>query len=977
MGRPKRCIVFTLTLLLMLGTMVTASDWLLADSGDRPAPSPQPDSNQRQDPAPQPSEATKATDEEDEEDEDEKPTPPLGRTPGEDPTGPSLSGSNVQRPASQPRQDAPTAQEQPTAVPASQPADSQEALLQDDRQAPAEQPEEAATSEGGAVGIADGADDDELVQIAFKDKKIEDFIPFIVQWTGKAVIVKMTTIAPQKITIISDKAVTKREAVDLLFQAFRLNSVGVIETDDLILLDSLETISEAQPAVILGPDDDVRNAKEDGAFVIKVFKIQNTKVNDIFEQLNSSVPSYASLTEDINSNQLVLQGDIGLAKRIQSLIDILDVPAYVDVETQTFRLAYADANTVAEVIESLFTSSRSTSSSSRSSSSNRAQSQRGQTQRPQNRTQTGVPEIVGTSDQLMVTVLPQTNSLTVRAEPEIMAEIALLIKTAWDIPPTREGDIFRLYDLKYTDPIKVRDTLQALLESSSGGASSSSSRGGVSRGGNAAGGAGADVTVANIFRIEAYPDSNRLIVISKTPDNFDWLDQMIKKIDQPLEVGLPVNVPLKHASAFEVAEVLNVLLGAAGSNVTLEAPGEGLTGIDVTTLTSGGNDEAGDNQGDEISFPWQGRGSGGDEATEVSAIVGKSRVVPNANQNSLLVLATPEIQEAILEIIAELDMPGRQVMISAVIATVELNDDLLFGLKVGSDVTTRDSNNSIGGSINFNFQKTGIGSSFFNAQGDFGLQGTPSFILQALDKETNVRILQQPRVFTSDNKEALFFNGEEVSIETGSQTTESGSTNRSFEQKAVGIGLNVRPRITDDQNVAMDIEVILSNTSLKTFNGQGIIDTRKTTTSITVQDNQTIVISGIRTQTESETTNKVPLLGDIPLVGALFTSTDKADVTEELLIFITPTIVDNPDDNDSNFNVLERERLEALSQPLKDVVKNPIASEPFSNDGVPLIPEHGSPEHGRLYENDDDSKKPEADESADDDEGEPSASASE
>ncbi|MBC24362.1 MAG: hypothetical protein CMJ32_10665 [Phycisphaerae bacterium] len=89
MGRPKRCIVFTLTLLLMLGTMVTASDWLLADSGDRPAPSPQPDSNQRQDPAPQPSEATKATDEEDEEDEDEKPTPPLAAPPERTPPVPA------------------------------------------------------------------------------------------------------------------------------------------------------------------------------------------------------------------------------------------------------------------------------------------------------------------------------------------------------------------------------------------------------------------------------------------------------------------------------------------------------------------------------------------------------------------------------------------------------------------------------------------------------------------------------------------------------------------------------------------------------------------------------------------------------------------------------------------------------------------------------------------------------------------------
>ncbi|MFM8732653.1 MAG: hypothetical protein ACKOGJ_09125, partial [Phycisphaerales bacterium] len=61
-------------------------------------------------------------------------------------------------------------------------------------------------------------------------------------------------------------------------------------------------------------------------------------------------------------------------------------------------------------------------------------------------------------------------------------------------------------------------------------------------------------------RIEAYPDSNRLIIVSKTPDNFKWLDALIAQIDQPLEAGMPLNIPLKHASAVEMAEILNALL---------------------------------------------------------------------------------------------------------------------------------------------------------------------------------------------------------------------------------------------------------------------------------------------------------------------------------------------------------------------------------------------------------------------------------
>ena len=122
-------------------------------------------------------------------------------------------------------------------------------------------------------------------------------------------------------------------------------------------------------------------------------------------------------------------------------------------------------------------------------------------QRPSQRGNQAQPPVeVGTSEQLTVTVLEPTNSITVRAEPDIIDEIRVLLDTAWDVAPSREGEIFRIYDLIYTDPIKVKDLLQALLES--GATGSSGGARGQQRGGNAPTG-GADVAVANIFRIGA------------------------------------------------------------------------------------------------------------------------------------------------------------------------------------------------------------------------------------------------------------------------------------------------------------------------------------------------------------------------------------------------------------------------------------------------------------------------------------------
>ena len=274
-------------------------------------------------------------------------------------------------------------------------------------------------------------------------------------------------------------------------------------------------------------------------------------------------------------------------------------------------------------------------------------------------------------------------------------------------------------------------------------------------------------------------------------------------------------------------------------------------------------------------------------------------------------------------------------MITATLAEVSLGDALSLGIRVGSGISAS-GDNSIGGSVGLDMTKGSTdvinndGNPVQEGAGNFlgpwfdtsflEVGASVDYVLSALSEQNNVRILQRPRVFTSDNKEAKFFAGSDVTFQTGSTSNDSGTTT-SFEQEAIGIGLNVRPRITTERNVAMEIEILLSNLSSSTINDNPVVNRRQTTTTVTVKNNQTIVLSGIRREDDTDVERKVPLLGDIPLLGALFTSTEKGKSLVELVIFITPIVVDNPDENDTNFNVEERKRLDELSKPLEEMAK--------------------------------------------------------
>ncbi|HIA71743.1 MAG TPA: hypothetical protein EYO01_03445 [Phycisphaerales bacterium] len=737
------------------------------------------------------------------------------------------------------------------------------------------------------------------VILAFNDVAIEDTLGFIAQTTGKVVIpVSATSLRAKKVTLRNNEPVDRSVALDLLFQAFRLNQVGVIERDDMIIIGPLDAmLSDIGDIPVLGVNDDVMNRQDRGTLVIKVFSIERTEAAVIGDRINEMFPDYGSLTVYPVSNQIVLLGDVGLCQRIQDLINQLD-RVWRSGEVKTFRLKYADASEISTNILDLFEESG-------TSSANRTQANRNQTRARTTTTTTNSEKV-----ELRLTVNMQQNSVTVQAEPDVMEDIEELIINEWDLP--RPTDTSKMYVLEYSDPIKIRNLLQEIL-------GDGSSSGGGARGGQAG---RADVTEAmsGVYRFEAYPDKNALLVLSKTEESFAFLDSIIESLDMPTDVGLPRIIELKHADAVSLSEEINALLAAPGVSATIQRPDEGLSGEGFGNSATATDNESGGLMG----FPWQQGGANADDQSPESSLIAKIRLVPIVRQNALAIVAPPEYMQHILAVIEEFDRPTRQVMISATIAAVTLTNDLELGLRWGSGVSGSGEN-----SVGFNGDMTGsidsiLGGLFTGGGAVFtlGAGNNVGLALDALNQLTNVRIIQQPRTFTSDNKESIFFNGSEVPVRTTSNTTSSGLVEGGFEYRDVGVMLNVRPRITAHGNVDLTINVELSDQNGTGVGDNPIFSRRQVRSQIQLRDGQTVLIGGILKESEQKIKRKFPLLGDIPIIGALFTSIDNQTIREELLVFITPTIVSTLEDNNDNYNLEYLERLQEITLPVDEQIKN-------------------------------------------------------
>jgi len=235
-----------------------------------------------------------------------------------------------------------------------------------------------------------------------------------------------------------------------------------------------------------------------------------------------------------------------------------------------------------------------------------------------------------------------------------------------------------------------------------------------------------------------------------------------------------------------------------------------------------------------------------------------------------------------------LDVPGKQVMVKAIVIEVEHQDRTSLGVQFSSNplATFPVHEDSITAASQFQYLDQ-------RGSTQVGLTANVTALIDFLVKKVNAQILNQQTLWTQDNEEASFFKGEEVAFQTSASTSDTGGrVTQSFEYKQIGMTLAVRPSITPEKKVDMVVTVLLSNRTGDNINSQPVTRVMNTTTNMIVADGQTLMLGGILFQTNSKVLRKVPLLGDIPLVNVLFRHNDVLKLNNELIIFMTPYVVD-------------------------------------------------------------------------------------
>ncbi|KZY60120.1 type II secretion system protein GspD [Oleiphilus sp. HI0071] len=379
---------------------------------------------------------------------------------------------------------------------------------------------------------------------------------------------------------------------------------------------------------------------------------------------------------------------------------------------------------------------------------------------------------------------------------------------------------------------------------------------------------------ANKFSVVADQRSNRLILRGDEPFR-EKMRSLISKLDQPSSTGGKTKVVrLKHADAEEIAELLSGLMGDIVSEEAAEK---------------------------------------GQAAPKVDA-----SVYADEGLNALVIRAEPSLLQELEGVIEELDVRRAQVLIEAAIVEIQDNTDN----KLGIQWALYDEGASIPGAFT-NFNEIGLSAANLlgalidkdndpNGDLDPSLLGSPTTgltlgvgdtnsngvswgaLVQALEGDAGANVLSTPKVITMDNQESSIIVGENIPIITGQSSSGGAGTSDPFttiEREDVGVKLIVTPSISEGDLVRLEIEQEISGVSPSTAGADIITTKRQIKTNVLADDGETIVLGGLIRDDVRMSESKVPLLGDIPWLGALFRSSSEVVTKQNLLVFLRPTIL--------------------------------------------------------------------------------------
>lgn len=474
--------------------------------------------------------------------------------------------------------------------------------------------------------------------------------------------------------------------------------------------------------------------------------------------------------------------------------------------------------------------------------------------------------------------------------------------------------------------------------------------------------------------LAAYPATN-VLIISDRADNVERLVTIIRRIDQVSDSEIEV-IPLAHASAGEVVRVLTTLTRASAAKAAGGATEQVLVADERTNsvliggeradrlrlraiishldtpLDSGGNTDVvylRYADATEIVNVLMGVGKVEEqEAAAGKAALTSSRgsfdIQADASTNALVITAPPDIMRTLRRVISQLDIRKAQVLVEAIIA--EVSEDVARELGVQWLFLDPSGSQTPVGVINFTNTGTPItnianvvsgltggattGSTAPNIGNTNALLGfgdvqrnqfSYAAVLNALSSDTDSNVLSTPTLVTLDNEEAEIIIGRSVPFITGSFTStgaSSGATNpfQTIQREDVGLTLKIKPKINEGDALRLDIQQEVSDID-PSVAGAADITTKKRSikTNVMVDDGQIVVLGGLIEETIDEDVQKVPLLGDIPLLGNLFKSRSADVKRQNLMVFIHPVILRNSEDaayhTNSKYNHLrELQRIE-------------------------------------------------------------------
>ncbi len=446
-------------------------------------------------------------------------------------------------------------------------------------------------------------------------------------------------------------------------------------------------------------------------------------------------------------------------------------------------------------------------------------------------------------------LLPQEAHLasTARADALVIADSAANVNRFMRIVRELDrdnADAIEVITLKYADAVPLVQTLQQLLATASGGA-------------------------PGLAPPIAADERSNSVLIGGPPAEKVRLRNLIQDLDKPgvknaerIEV-----IYLRYAKATDLVETLQAI-GDRSSNPTKRSRGGGQGNVPVVVNPSSGS-----------------------EAFQVQA---------DKATNALIVQAEPDLMAQMKEVIAKLDIRRSQVLVEGIVAEVSNNKADELGIQWQTSVP-RDG--AFAGTL-----FPGVASG--EIPDPFDAESAPSFLtgltvgyfsagdlralLRALSGDQYTNVLSTPTLMTLDNAKAEIVVGQNVPFITGQFTNNTTTPDNPFqtiERQDVGIKLKVKPQINEGDALRLDIEQEVSSVDRATTGVDLITNKRAIKTSVLVDDKQIIVLGGLISDELREGKNKIPLIGDIPVIGHFFSNTNSDYTKTNLMVFLRPTIV--------------------------------------------------------------------------------------